>query len=51
MQDSGGAKLAGIGMLITSAVAIFFSWSGATDLSDLFFNSLALNAFEFGSVF
>jgi hypothetical protein len=23
------------GMLITSAVAIFFSWSGATDLSDL----------------
>src|SRR5712672_515291 len=35
MQDSGGAKLVVLGILITSAVAIFFSWSGATDLSDL----------------
>jgi hypothetical protein len=35
MQDSGGAMVAVFGMLITSAVAMFFSWSGATDLSVL----------------
>src|SRR5579863_10390916 len=45
MHDSGGARVAGVvalvvGILMTSAVAIFFSWSfqvpsGATDLSDL----------------
>src|ERR1700730_9815672 len=34
MHDSGGAKLAVLGILMTSAVAMFFSWSGATDLSD-----------------
>jgi hypothetical protein len=35
MHDSGGARVAVFGMLMTSAVAMFFSWSGATDLSDL----------------
>jgi hypothetical protein len=35
MHDSGGARLVVFGILITSAVAIFFSWSDATDLSDL----------------
>ena len=35
MQDSGGATAIVLGMLMTSAVAMFFSWSGATDLSDL----------------
>jgi hypothetical protein len=40
MHDSGGAMFMVVGMLMTSAVAIFFSWSslipsGATDLSDL----------------
>jgi hypothetical protein len=33
MQDSGGARLAILGMLMTSAVAMFFSWSDPTDLS------------------
>jgi hypothetical protein len=36
MQVSGGAEAAVFAMLMISAVAIFFSWSGwATDLSDL----------------
>jgi hypothetical protein len=34
MHDSGGAKFAVLGILMTSAVAMFFSWSDATDLSD-----------------
>jgi hypothetical protein len=33
MQDCGGAETVGVGMLITSAVAIFFSCSGATRFS------------------
>src|SRR5205807_3822959 len=38
MHDSGGARFAVVGILITSAVAIFFSWasSSATDVSDRF---------------
>jgi hypothetical protein len=36
MHDSGGAIVAVGGMLMTSAVAMFFSWSDATDLSDLY---------------
>ena len=44
MQDSGGAMVAVFGMLITSAVAIFFSWSGATDLSDLWVQFFLLRA-------
>jgi hypothetical protein len=35
MHDSGGANAVGFDMLMISAVAIFFSWSDATDLSDL----------------
>src|SRR6266571_7558474 len=39
MHDSGGARVAVVGILRTSAVAMFLSWSsltlsGATDLSD-----------------
>src|ERR1700733_9846016 len=34
MHDSGGARFAVVGILMTSAVAIFFSWYGSTDLSD-----------------
>jgi uncharacterized membrane protein len=41
MHDSGGADALMVGMLMTSAVAMFFSWcsltsSDATDLSDPF---------------
>src|SRR5580658_2198631 len=39
MQDSGGAETALVGMLITSAVAIFFSCSGATGFSEIEFDS------------
>jgi hypothetical protein len=45
MQDSGGATSIGfgvvvLGILMTSAVAMFFSWSDATDLSDLYLKGL-----------
>jgi hypothetical protein len=47
MHDWGGAKFAVLGMLMTSAVAIFFSWSSltlsdATDLSDRMGSALLL---------
>ena len=38
MQDWGEAETAVFGMLMTSAVAMFFSCSGATILSDLVFD-------------
>src|ERR1035437_7067079 len=44
MHDSGGARLAVLGILMTSAVAMFFSWSGATDLSDLWVQYVLLQA-------
>jgi hypothetical protein len=39
MQDSGGAATGLTGMLINSAVAIFFSCSGATGFSGIEFDS------------
>jgi hypothetical protein len=36
MHDSGGAKVVLVGMLMSSAVAMFFSCSDVTDLSDLY---------------
>src|SRR6266496_3980293 len=44
MHDSGGARFAVLGILMTSAVAMFFSWSGATDLSDRFWVQFLLQA-------
>jgi hypothetical protein len=40
MQDCGGALTAADGMLSTSAVAIFFSCSGATEFSVCEFDSV-----------
>ena len=39
MQDSGGDETALLGMLMTSAVAMFFSCSGATRFSEIRFDS------------
>src|SRR5215469_14605494 len=52
MHDSGGASTEGFGMLVlgmlmTSAVAMFFSWSGATDLSDLLAQLLTICGLRF----
>jgi len=45
MHDSGGANVDVFGILMTSAVAMFFSWSGATDLSDLWVQFVWLSCF------
>src|SRR5215471_12849493 len=52
MHDSGGASaevfgMLVLGMLMTSAVAMFFSWSGATDLSDLLAQLLTICGLRF----
>src|SRR5215472_1077158 len=52
MHDSGGASaeifgMVVLGMLMTSAVAMFFSWSGATDLSDLLAQFLTILGSDF----
>src|SRR5581483_3038359 len=44
MHDSGGAKVVELGILMTSAVAMFFSCSGATDLSDLWVQYLCFGS-------
>jgi hypothetical protein len=46
MHDSGGVATTWDGMLITSAVAIFFSCSGATGFSELEFESESSVAFQ-----
>jgi hypothetical protein len=47
MQDcGGGTETAFVGMLITSAVAMFFSCSGATGFSEIRFDSESSVLFE-----
>jgi hypothetical protein len=46
MQDSGGVETAFVGMLMTSAVAMFFSCSDATGFSEIRFDSESSVLFE-----